>query len=337
MKTPPPLSPFLLALALSATIGLVGWDKKSATAALADVVASAETKENTAKAASVIARLETAVAGKDKLGAEDILAELEKLNPADPRMAGLRDRVATVPGPKSKLSVDLGGGVKMEFVLLRPGSFVMGSDSGSVYATPAHKVTLTKPFYLGKFEVTQEQWQAVMGGNPSLFKGPKLPVENVSWNRCQRFLTKLQEKLPGRKFALPTEAQWEYACRAGSTTKFSYGDDESSLGEYAWFSGNSGNTTHPVGGKKPNAWGLHDLHGNVREWCADWYANYPVGVATDPQGPSSGSHRVLRGGSFFNFDDPVSFTASYRASLYSPGVRSTDFGFRLMLEVESVP
>ena len=130
---------------------------------------------------------------------------------------------------------------------------------------------ITKPFYLGKYLVTQEQWEAVMRDNPSCFEGPKNPVDSVSWNDCQQFLGKLNAKSAagGGKFQLPSEAQWEYACRAGSTTRYCFGDDESKLGEYAWYEANSGNTTHPVGGKKPNAWGLYDMHGNGWEWCDD--------------------------------------------------------------------
>ena len=137
-------------------------------------------------------------------------------------------------------------------------------------------MTITKPFYLGKYEVTQEQWEAVMGSNPSHFKGPKNPVEQVSWDDCQQFLVKLNAKSGGQgsKFVLPTEAQWEYACRAGSTGKFCFGDDEKQLGEYAWYEANSGDKTHPVGEKKPNTFGLHDMHGNVWEWCQDWYGEY---------------------------------------------------------------
>jgi formylglycine-generating enzyme required for sulfatase activity len=202
--------------------------------------------------------------------------------------------------PPKELTVDLGGGVKMEFVLIPAGSFMMGDDKGGPHQKPVHKVTITKPFYLGKYEVTQEQWQAVMGNNPSHFKGPKNPVEVVSWNDCQEFLAKLNEKLRagGAKFSLPTEAQWEYACRAGTTTRYSFGDDMDQLKDYAWFGKEAEGTTHPVGQKKPNAWGLYDMHGNVAEWCADWwdewyyFRNPP---ANDPTGPNSGESRVLRG------------------------------------------
>ncbi len=310
MKTISSLFPFLLALALSTALGLVGCDNKS-NAPQGDL-------QSAIKARTEVTEPKLEVVKTDR---------------------EVRDQVAAVPGPKPQISIDLGGGVTMDFVLIRPGSFMMGSDSvsssGIFDEKPVHKVTLTKPFYLGKFEVTQDQWQAVMGSNPSQIKGPKLPVENLSWNDCQSFLTKLQEKLPGQKFALPTEAQWEYACRAGSTTKFSYGDDESNLGEHAWFyGGQTSSTTHPVGGKKPNAWGLHDMHGNVWEWCADWYANYPVGDATDPQGVSSGTHHVYRGGAWFN---PPDFLRSSARS-YGPTLdfRYGGLGLRLLLGVEPV-
>lgn len=216
------------------------------------------------------------------------------------------ERPGNSPRPKN-LQIDLGGGLKLELMLIPAGSFIMGSKSGSAEfgdEKPAHAVTLSKPFYLGKYEVTQEQWQAVMGNNPSDFKGDKLPVESVSWNECQEFLENLQTKSPGLKFVLPTEAQWEYACRAGSKKKYSYGDDASRLGDYAWYDANSGRTTHDVGGKQPNAWGLYDMHGNIWEWCADWYAdNYLAGAQKNPVGPSSGSLRVLRGGSWGLDDD----------------------------------
>jgi formylglycine-generating enzyme required for sulfatase activity len=200
--------------------------------------------------------------------------------------------------PPKELALDLGGGVKLDLVLIPAGSFTMGDDSEK----PAHKVTITKPFYLGKYEVTQEQWEAVMGKNPSHFNGPKNPVEQVSWNDCQQFLEKLNAKTGGQggKFVLPTEAQWEYACRAGSTGKFCFGDDEKQLGEYAWYAANAGEKTHPVGEKKPNAWGLYDMHGNVWEWCRDWHGKYGAEAVDDPSGPTTGAARVVRGGGWFD-------------------------------------
>jgi len=177
------------------------------------------------------------------------------------------------------------------------GSLMMGSDKESS-AKPVHHVTITKPFYLGKFEVTQEQWEKVMGSNPCRFKGAKNPVDSVSWDDCQKFMEALQQKVPGQTFRLPTEAEWEYACRARSRTEYSYGDSPDKLGDYAWFKGNSGGQTHPVGQKKPNPWGLYDMHGNIFEWCQDWVGDYTVKSAGDPTGVATGSRRVLRGGSW---------------------------------------
>ncbi|MEI6607852.1 MAG: formylglycine-generating enzyme family protein [Verrucomicrobiota bacterium] len=206
---------------------------------------------------------------------------------------------AAVPGPQKNLTIDLGG-VTMDFVLIRPGSFTMGSDSNTnKNEQPAHKVTLTKPFYLAKYEVTQEQWEKVMGTNPSNFKGVKNPVEMVSYTDCQSFMAKLQEKVPGQTFRLPTEAEWEYACRAGAAGDYCYGDGEGVLAEYAWYGGNANNTTHPVGENKPNAWGLYDMHGNVWEWCADFHGDYPATAVVDPMGSSLGGIGA-RGGGWYN-------------------------------------
>ncbi|HVX60689.1 MAG TPA: formylglycine-generating enzyme family protein [Pirellulales bacterium] len=221
---------------------------------------------------------------------------------------------AATPAPIQTATIDLGDGVKMEFVLIRPGSFVMGTDEDNdpdSDASPRRRVTLTQPFYLGKYEVTQEQWEKVMGSNPSHFQGAKLPVETVSWNACQEFLAKLQART-GRKFALPTEAQWEFACRAGTSTPWSFGNSDATMGDYAWSRDNSGQTTHAVGEKKPNASGLYDMHGNVAEWCADWYAKhtYSGGVATDPTGPSAGDSRIARGGAWG--DDSGYLKCTYR-------------------------
>ena len=171
--------------------------------------------------------------------------------------------------PPKELTFDLGKGVKLEMVLIPAGEFLMGSPDSDKdafpFEKPQHRVRITKPFYLGKYQVTQEQWEAVMGSNPSNFKGLKNPVETVSWEDCQKFLDKLNAKVGSKhgKFVLPTEAQWEYASRAGSTTRYYFGDDEKQLGEYAWYLPNSGSKTHPVGEKKPNAWGLYDMHGNL--------------------------------------------------------------------------
>ena len=243
------------------------------------------------------------------------------------------DAGTRTPGPKKNLAVDLGGGVMMEFVLIRPGSFMMGSDKGNNNnERPAHKVTITKSFYLGKYEVTQEQWEKVMGSNPSIFKWPKLPVERVSWNDCQSFLAKLQEKGSGQKFALPTEAQWEYACRAGSTGDYCFGDGDAHLGEYAWYSSNAANQTHPVGAKKPNAWGLYDMHGNVWEWCNDAYGSYSSEAISDPAGGGSSHVRMLRGGAWNDSPDILRSAGRYGGGL---GVGSVNVGLRCMVVCES--
>jgi formylglycine-generating enzyme required for sulfatase activity len=237
-------------------------------------------------------------------------------------------------GPKSgpaSLTLDLGKGVLMKLVLIRPGKFMMGSpDSEEGHKAdegPQHQVTISKPFYMGVTEVTQAQFEAVMGTNPSKFKGPTNPVESVTWDEAVEFCRRLSEKT-GKTFRLPTEAEWEYACRAGTKTRFSFGDSESVLGDYAWCTSNSGGKTHPVGQKKPNAWGLYDMHGNVWEWCADWFGDYSSGSSTDPQGPGSGGSRVLRGGSW-RIGGSGGFRCAYRGS-GDPTTRRLDglSGFR---------
>jgi len=224
-------------------------------------------------------------------------------------------------------SVDLGGGVKMEFILIPDGTFMMGSDKIS-NAKPVHRVTITKPFYFGKFEVTQEQWEKIMGSNPSNFKGGKNPVDSVNWEDCQKFMEALKGKLPSQTFRLPTEAEWEYACRARSMTEFYYGDDPVKLRDYAWFGDNSGGTTHPVGQKKPNQWGLYDMHGNVWEWCQDWYGEYSGKSATDPTGAASGVGRALRSGSWRS--GASDFRSAFRG-FKDPSDRNIRYGLRVVM------
>ncbi len=194
----------------------------------------------------------------------------------------------------------------MKFAVIPPGEFMMGSagrlsrDGGA--DETLHKVTLTQPFQMGMHEVTQEQYQKVMGTNPSEFKGPQNPVEMVSWNDAVEFCRKLSalpaEKSSGYVYHLPTEAGWAYACRSGTKSAYISGDANSGLGDYAWYDKNSGGTTHPVGQKKSNAWGLYDMSGNVSEFCQDWHGDYPTGSVTNPTGPSSGSLRMSRGGNW---------------------------------------
>lgn len=301
----------------------------AATKDLKELFAQARTKENLPKSGPVVARMENALRSGNWLLAQCTLGELDRLIPSDPRMADFRAKAAALPWP-NEVSMDLGGGATINFVLIRPGSFSMGEGNGK------HQVTLTKPFFMGKYEVTQQQWQAVMGSNPSARKDNKNPVENISWDVCQEFLTKLNAKLSGVKALLPTEAQWEYACRAGSTTKFYYGDDASVLKDYAIYPFDRGYysyETRPVGSKKPNAWGLYDMYGNVAEFCSDRYGNLPSSAQEDPQGPASGSSRVLRGGS--SRDGPVFLTSSARRDVMPVNVL-INAGLRLVLVTDEM-
>jgi len=193
---------------------------------------------------------------------------------------------------------DLGKGIKLEMVLIPGGKFMMGSpvsEPGRIPDKTQYEVTLTKSFYIGKYEVMQEQWEAVMGNNPSEFKGPKLPVTNVSWNDCQEFIEKLNAKTNGG-YRLPTDTEWEYACRAGTATRYPFGEEVTPSD--ANFVGSKIGKPVEVGMYKPNAFGIYDMYGNVWEWCEDWYGIYPISAVVDPKGPATGTVRVLRGGSF---------------------------------------
>ena len=194
------------------------------------------------------------------------------------------------------------GGVSFEMVYVEGGTFDMGatSEQGSDASDreyPVHSVTLSG-YYIGKCEVTQELWEAVMGSNPSNFKGAQNPVEEVSWNDCQEFVSRLNS-LTGRTFRLPTEAEWEYAARGGNQSLHYKYSGSGNIDDVAWYDDNSGGTTHAVGTKTANELGIYDMSGNVDEWCSDWSGGgYSAGAQTNPQGPSSGSNRVLRGGSW---------------------------------------
>ena len=219
--------------------------------------------------------------------------------------------------------VDLGKGVKLDLVLIPAGKFVMGSpesENGRKSDETRHEVTLTKPFYICKYETTQEQYESVMGSNPSSTKGAKLPVTNVSWEDCQEFVNKLNASTKGG-YRLPTEAEWEFACRAATSMVYSYGD--SLVKSDANIDVDS---IKAVGSYKANAFGLYDMHGNVWEWCEGWYGDYPVGEVTDPKGAAAGTHRVLRGGSFH---DIVSAARSSNRNSDTPSNRFYSVGFRL--------
>jgi formylglycine-generating enzyme required for sulfatase activity len=239
---------------------------------------------------------------------------------------------AELPAKKNRgRTFDLGKGVKLELVAIEAGSFIMGDDRGDAEEQPAHKVTIGKPFYLGKFEVTQEQWEAVLDVNPSRFKDAKLPVDRVSFEDCRAFVEKLNAQFAGAEvsFGIPSEAEWEYACRAGDTGQFCFGGDEKKLGDFGWFEDNAAGRTHPVGEKNPNAWGLYDMHGNVWEWTADWYddAYYRESPELNPTGPKNGVSRVLRGGSW---SDPAIYCRpAYRFCL-PPWFRVHCYGLRVI-------
>ena len=235
-------------------------------------------------------------------------------------------------GPRGELQIPVDSSCKIAFVPIPAGVFYMGSENGGEEERPVHLVTIAKPFYMGKYAVTQEQWQKIMGTTPSRFEGALNPVEQITWDKCQVFLSKLTDASPGKTFRFPTEAQWEYACRAGTKTAYSFGDSPDAIEGYAWVGSNSESRTHPVGEKKPNAWGLHDMHGNVWEWVQDRdhfnYSGCPVdGSAwTD----SGGSFHVVRGGSW---DDVPKFCRSSSRPALWPAPESMRYGFRVMCEM----
>jgi len=272
--------------------------------------------------------------------------------------------------------------IGMKLVLIPKGTFMMGSpieEEGRDEDEKQHQVTIGKDYHLGVTEVTQGQYEKVIGANPSYFQGNNIegsrsnhPVEKVSWEDAVEFCMKLsdlpEEKKAGRAYRLPTEAEWEYACRAGSKTAYSFGDSGRDLGNYAWFLNNSGSkkidsdalwawlqdnrheyktfqeyedtiksagcATHPVSEKKANAWGLYDMHGNVWEWCSDWYGEYPKGAVSDPVGPREGSFRVYRGGSWRNLAAQCRSAIRYRNGRVAP---HQFCGFRVAMSSSGIP
>ncbi|HUF60849.1 MAG TPA: formylglycine-generating enzyme family protein [Verrucomicrobiales bacterium] len=268
-------------------------------------------------------------------------------------------------GTAEEMVFDLGNGVELTLCLCPPGTFLMGSpatEAGREANETQHPVTLTRGFWMPKTETTQAQWKALMSENPSHFQGDRLPVDSVSWDEAKAFAVALTERVrregkldAGWEFRLPNEAQWEYACRAGTSTAYYTGDREKALQRAGWYYGNSGDKpsrvegwlhtmpliagwfkdkregkTRPAGKKKENAFGLQDMHGNVWEWCEDWYGAYGAGSVVDPIGPPDGPDRVVRGGSWVNFADEC-------RSAYRLGVRPGDryrywnLGFRVCL------
>jgi len=332
-----------------------------------DRITANEVGETEAAALKAWERAEKLFAAKDMKGAKEAYEAFERdhgktqtAGKQGPVMRERYDAIEKVLGPAPLLTLDLGGGVKMEMVLIKAGEFMMGSDDGEACEKPVHRVKISKPFYMGKYEVTVAQfrgfadatkyqseaekageahtwkdgkWQNEKGTNwrtPGFSQEDNYPACVITWNDAKEFV-KWAAKKTGRTVCLPTEAQWEYACRAGTTTKFNTGNKVSDLEKAAWFEGNADHRTHPVGQKKPNAWGLYDMHGNVWEWVQDYFNDeyYAESPPVDPKGPASGGARVLRGGSWFDYPDDCRAAPRNR---HSPGDRSTNNGFRFVLD-----
>ena len=237
----------------------------------------------------------------------------------------------SVVSGSNTISIPVKNGISIDMVKVEAGTFMMGatSEMKDPYddEKPVHQVTLTNDYYMGKYEVSQALWEAVMGSNPSEYKGDNRPVETVSWNDCQEFISKLNS-MTGRKFRLPTEAEWEYAARGGKKSRSYQYSGSSNISDVAWYDGNSGSKTHPVGTKQANELGIYDMSGNVYEWCSDWYGSYSSSSQTNPTGADSGSSRVYRGGSWIYI--AWLCRLSYRAG-NTPGYRSYGLGLRLAL------
>lgn len=220
--------------------------------------------------------------------------------------------------------------LNLELILIESGQFIMGGEENNShpFEYPEHRVVISKPFYLGKYEVTQAQWLELMDFNPSEVLGDNLPVESITWEEASEFVRRLNERENTDKYRLPTEAEWEYAARAGIWGFFHFGDDRSLVGDYAWYIENSEGSIHPVGQKLPNAWGLYDTAGNVWEWVQDWYGDtyYAYSPMVDPQGPFSGSMRVARGGAWY---EGYSNMYPRHRHMHSPSIRFAGIGFRL--------
>ncbi len=237
-------------------------------------------------------------------------------------------------------SIDLSEAVSIKFVRIPKGTFLMGSDSTEEGRQkdegPVHEVTISRDYYIGQFEVTQLQWKTIMEENPSVFhsypESDDHPVERVTWEDIQIFITKLNAFNIGR-FRLPTEAEWEYACRAGTQTRYAFGDAPKywELIQYAWFNSRSEGRSWPLGTKRSNPWGIYDMHGSVWEWCADWYGPYGEDPEIDPTGPKEGENKIIRGGSWFNEPEALRSANRHRQL---PDSKHTNNGFRLVMEVE---
>ena len=289
------------------------------------------------------------IVASDGYESEEGTIKLKASAPSNLQIQLSKEAIAAVPTvneiaqqapSSSSSSVSLGGntisipvknGITIDMVKVEAGTFMMGATSEMQKPyddeKPVHQVTLTNDYYMGKYEVTQALWQAVMGSNPSKFKSRNLPVEQVSWDDCQEFINKLNS-ITGRRFRLPTEAEWEYAARGGKKSKGYQYSGSSNISDVAWYTANSGSKTHPVGKKQANELGLYDMTGNVLEWCQDWYGSYVSSSQTNPTGAFSGFFRVFRGGSWYGNSGICRL--SCRDS-YNPDNRNFDLGLRLVL------
>ena len=245
-----------------------------------------------------------------------------------------KPKAKTKPAPRRNSTSHSGSTVSLSaelnklinnMVYVSGGTFIMGGDESSDQ-TPTHSVTLSS-YYICKYEVTQALWRAVMGSNPSKFKGDNLPVEQVSWNDCQTFINRLNS-YTGRNFRLPTEAEWEFAARGGNYSRHYKYSGSNYISDVGWYDDNSGNRTHPVGTKQANELGLYDMSGNVWEWCSDWYGSYSSYSQSNPTGATSGFGRVERGG---NWCGLARYCCSSHRSYYAPGNSFDDLGLRLVL------
>ena len=299
--------------------GIPGGKLKDGSITSGKIASGAVTSVKIANGAITSNQLAKGSVTEDKIALNSISTDLLKLSEAEKKglLRSLEEYSWRYSQPEEgkNWGVPLNDGSFIEMIWVEPGTFMMGSPTdelGRQANEIQHKVTLTKGYWLGKYEITQAQWEAVMGGNPSYFKGGNRPVDTVGHANALQFCQLLTEKernegrlLDGYEYTLPTEAQWEYACRAGTTAALNNGKDLTAatgkcpnLDEVAWYIGNAGGNTHAVGMKKANAWGFYDMHGNLWEWCLDRYGNYIGDEVIDPVGPSTGSTWVCRGGSW---------------------------------------
>ncbi|HOX37071.1 MAG TPA: formylglycine-generating enzyme family protein [Candidatus Brocadiia bacterium] len=254
-----------------------------------------------------------------------------KLKIPDPD-SDLWSKVASESGFPEGVPREAASSLGVRFRLIPAGEFIMGSDREREIEKPTHRIRITKAFYMGVTPVTNEQYEELMGKSPSLTPGARNPVEQVKWIDTQRFCSRLSEK-EKRIYRLPTEAEWEYACRAGTTSDFYFGDDEDDIGKHAWYVRNSDEHPHEVGLKPPNPWGLYDMLGNVWEWCNDWFSTtyYAESPTDDPPGPPKQTERVLRGGSYINRVESCK-CATRSSGAPTKHIRANG-GFRIVMEI----